>query len=64
MDYLTNLLLNMLSGLRPEELTEYDVKLLRQRFGDNWFEELGYSEPEYRRPVFDEPNNKSKELVK
>jgi hypothetical protein len=64
MDYLTNLLLNMLSGLRPEELTEYDVQLLRERFGENWFEELGYSEPQYRRPVFDEPKNKSKELVK
>jgi hypothetical protein len=53
MDKVTNLLLNMLSGLRPDELTQDEVELLRAKFGDNWFEELGYTEPAYRRPVFD-----------
>jgi len=51
-DETNNLLLNMSGGLFPEHLSENEVDLLRKRFGTNWFEELGYSEPEYKKPIF------------
>ena len=49
-DETTNLLLNMASGLLPEHLTPREVKMLENKFGKNWFEELGYNEPEYKKP--------------
>ena len=49
-DETTNLLLNMQGGLLPEYLTPREVKLLENEFGKNWFEKLGYTEPEYTRP--------------
>jgi hypothetical protein len=51
-DQTNNLLLNMSGGLLPENLSEEEVYLLVVRYGDNWFEALGYSEPEYKKPVF------------
>lgn len=50
---IVNLLLNMSGGLLPEHLTEAEVNLLKDKFGEEWFEELGYSEPEYKRPECD-----------
>lgn len=47
------LLLNMKAGLLPKELTESEVKLLKERFGMNWFTELGYDEWEYERSKYD-----------
>jgi uncharacterized alpha/beta hydrolase family protein len=49
-DETNNLLLNMFSGLLPEDLSKEEISLLKERFGINWFEFLGYSEPEYKRP--------------
>lgn len=49
-DETNNLLLNMSGGLLPKDLSENEVKLLRDRFGPDWFTKLGYSEPEYERP--------------
>lgn len=46
----SNLLLNMQGGLLPEHLQEDEVKLLEEKFGVNWFDELGYTEPKYKRP--------------
>jgi hypothetical protein len=43
------LLLNMKAGLLPKDLTESEVKLLEERYGSNWFTELGYDEWEYER---------------
>jgi hypothetical protein len=51
-DDTTNLLLNMNGGLLPEDLSRREVKLLEERFGKNWFEELGYNDAEYKRPNF------------
>lgn len=48
-----NLLLNMSAGVLPEHLTKDEVELLEKEYGENWFEKLGYSEPEYKRSVFD-----------
>jgi hypothetical protein len=46
-----NLLLDMSGGLLPENLSGNEVDLLKQQFGDDWFIVLGYSEPEYKKPV-------------
>ncbi len=46
-----NLLLNMSAGLLPENLNEEEVLLLEKEYGSSWFTELGYSEPEYKKPV-------------
>ena len=48
-----NLLLNMSGGLLPENLQADDVKLLEEKYGVDWFTVLGYTEPEYKKPVFD-----------
>ena len=48
-----NLYFNLISGLLPENLSESEVNLLKQNLGDNWFEDLGYHEPEYKRSRYD-----------
>lgn len=48
-----NLLLNMASGVLPEHLSKEEVELLKDKFGESWFEKLGYTEPEYKKPKFD-----------
>ena len=50
MTELTNLLLNMSSGLLPEHLKEREISLLEKEYGKNWFEELGYNKKLYRNP--------------
>ena len=49
-DATNNLLLNMSSGLLPKDLQKEEITLLELRFGTNWFEALGYYEPEYEKP--------------
>lgn len=49
-DEVTNLLLNMQSGLLPENLSKDEIDLLRNKFGENWFYELGYNDNEYKNP--------------
>ncbi len=53
-DKTNNLLLNMSGGLLPENLSKDENEMLKKRFGKNWFEDLGYSEPEYKKPAFKE----------
>lgn len=50
MDEIDNLLLNMSGGLLPENLTVDEVSLLKDRYGDDWFAKLGYSELIYNKP--------------
>jgi len=45
-----SLLKNMSAGLLPEHLSRNEVAMLEERFGKDWFAELGYYEPTYRRP--------------
>jgi hypothetical protein len=45
-----NLLLNMISGLLPKDLSPEEVGLLENNFGENRFEELGYDE-NYEKPI-------------
>lgn len=45
-----NLVLNMSGGLLPENLTQSEILLLKKEYGENWFEKLGYSEPDYKLP--------------
>lgn len=52
-DEVDNLLLNMKAGLLPKDLTESEVQLLEERFGKDWFTELGYTEEKYDRSPFD-----------
>jgi hypothetical protein len=51
-DEIMNLLLNMSGGLLPEHLNEDEVRLLEAEYGVEWFDELGYTEPEYKKPTF------------
>lgn len=52
-DEVDNLLLNMNAGLLPKDLTESEVHILEERFGENWFTELGYNDWEYERSKYD-----------
>ena len=52
-DEIDILLLNMKAGLLPKELTESEVKLLEERFGRDWFVELGYTEETFERSPYD-----------
>lgn len=47
---LPNILANLSSGMLPIELSSDEVGLLTLFCGEGWFEKLGYSEPEYKRP--------------
>ena len=47
-----NILLNMQGGLLPKDLTKKEINLLKKEYGENWFEELGYNEPEYKKPKY------------
>lgn len=49
-DKTTNILLNMNGGLLPEQLSEDEIKLLQEKFGDDWFYKLGYNDQEYKNP--------------
>lgn len=48
-----NLLLNMTAGLLPEHLTKDECLLLERKYGKNWFNVLGYTEPDYKKPIFE-----------
>ncbi|MFA5572559.1 MAG: hypothetical protein WDA42_05585 [Candidatus Bathyarchaeia archaeon] len=45
-----NLLLNMSGGLLPEYLAADEIAALKDVYGNEWFEKLGYTEPEYKKP--------------
>lgn len=47
------LLLNMSAGLLPENLDKEEVDILKERFGENWFNELGYNDDDYVRSKYD-----------
>ena len=48
-----NLLLNLSGGLLPEYLSKEEVALLENKYGEGWFEELGYNEQDHVKPRFD-----------
>lgn len=48
-----NLLLNLSAGLKPENLSNEEISLMEANLGLEWFEKLGYSQPEYRKPSKD-----------
>ncbi len=50
MNNIESLLQNMNVGLLPEHLSKAEVNLLKEKFGDHWFKDLGYYEPTYRKP--------------
>ena len=33
-------------------------KLLEEKYGENWFEKMGYAEPKYKKPNFEKENYK------
>lgn len=39
-----NLLLNMAAGLKPEDLSEHEVWLIKDSYGDDWKKTLGYDD--------------------
>jgi hypothetical protein len=49
-EQLNNLIINMASGLLPNQLCGFEIDLLIREYGKNWFEKLGYTEPEYKKP--------------
>lgn len=40
----------MSAGLRPDELTQDEINLLKEKFGEDWFEKLGYGRLQSQRP--------------
>jgi hypothetical protein len=50
LSYLENLLLNMSAGLLPINLSRGEIEMLIEKYGPDWFEKLGYTEPEYEKP--------------
>lgn len=53
-DEFQNLMLNFLSGLRPQELSKEEVQLLENRVGENWFEEMGFDKEDgFTKPSFE-----------
>jgi len=48
-----NLLFNLMAGLLPEYLSQDEVEVLKERHGENWFEDLGYNETDYKKPLFE-----------
>jgi len=50
MTEIENLVLNMSGGLLPKDLQKDEIILLEKEYGKEWFEKLGYSEPEYKKP--------------
>lgn len=47
------LLLNLKAGLLPKDLSEYEVTLLINHNGINWFDDLGYDEFYTERSKYD-----------
>jgi hypothetical protein len=45
-----NLMMNLGSGLLPENLSDSEVELLEIKYGPDWFEKLGYNDESYNRP--------------
>jgi hypothetical protein len=45
-----NILLNMSAGLLPKDLSKNEQEILKNDYGENWFEFLGYTEPAYEKP--------------
>jgi hypothetical protein len=37
-----NLILNMMSGLEPEDLSESEIEMLKEKHGEEWKIALGY----------------------
>lgn len=56
-DEIDNILLNMSVGLLPKNLSKDEVELLKNKYGENWFNKLGYTEPKYERSRYDSYNN-------
>jgi hypothetical protein len=54
---LDNLLIQMKAGLLPEQLDIEEVNMLREVYGINWFNELGYTEDNYNRSKYDHYKN-------
>ena len=50
-DDLGNLLMNMSAGVLPENLCSDEIKLLEDKYGEDWFEKLSYFEPAYKKPA-------------
>ena len=51
-DEVDNIILNMSAGVLPEYLVEDEVNMLVSRYGEDWFEKLGYTEPLYKKPKY------------
>ena len=50
---LDNLLIQMKAGLLPEQLDIEEVEMLKEVYGVNWFNELGYNDDTYTRSKYD-----------
>ncbi|NRF95133.1 hypothetical protein HQN89_30055 [Paenibacillus frigoriresistens] len=43
-DEITNLLLNLSVGVHPNDLSDEEAGLLKAEYGEDWMNELGYTE--------------------
>ena len=46
-----SVLLCLHGGFLPADLSRKEIDLLTEMYGENWFDALGYTEPEYERPT-------------
>ncbi len=46
-----NIVLNMSAGLLPKDLSENEIEILKNDYGEDWFHVLGYSEKHYEHPI-------------
>jgi len=42
-----------MGGLLPEHLSKEECKLLEEKYGENWFYELGYTDSDYKKPSWE-----------
>lgn len=55
-DAVNDVLRRIQEGLRTQDLDQSEIELLQDRFGYNWFSELGYDKLSYHKePIFSIP---------
>jgi len=37
-----NIILNLMAGMQPDDLSEEEIEVLKEKYGEQWKQELGY----------------------
>jgi len=46
-----NIEMNLFSGVEPKDLQKDEIEILKRKYGENWFYELGYDDS-WEKPIF------------